>query len=244
MRHSILALGVVVGLGLLGCTKSKPTPAAGAAAAQGTANAAAQPAPQPIHVPASATPEQVMTVFLQAWRTGDSPTMDSLLTTKAREELTKHDVHVDPLSSPNAVYEVEPARSLTNDPNVVHVNSKWTEQMQNEQGQPIQESYGIVWALRRQANGWRVAGMQMELVPGQLQHVDFEDPAAMLQKMADASAALNPPQAATAATPTQPGIAPPAGAVQPPQSAPAAAIQTAQQPQFPPTQSAPQRIER
>jgi len=243
MRLSILALSALVGLGLLGCTKSKPTTAAGAAA-QTTAGAAGQPVPQPIHVPASATPEQVMTVFLQAWRTGDSPTMDSLLTTKAREELTRHDVHVDPLSSPNAVYEVEPARLLPNDPNLAHVNSKWTEQMQNEQGQPVQESYGIVWALRRQANGWRVAGMQMELIPGQLQHVDFEDPAAMLQKMADASASVNPPAAAPSAAPTQTGIAPPPGSVQQPQGAPAAAIQTAQQPQLPPPQGPPPRIER
>lgn len=253
MRHWIFALSVLVGSGLVGCTKAKPTPTASTNPPAGAAVAAqAKPKPQPIAVPANATPEQVMTVFLQAWQKGDSATFDSLLTDKAREELAKHDVTPDPLSSPNAVFNVEPARPLATDPTVVNVNSVWTEQVQNEEGKLIDERYQIEWALRRQQNGWRVVGMRMELVPGQVQQISFEDPATMLRMMADATAALNP------SAPAQPGAAQPgaiqAGAVQPgavqpglqpgaiPASVPAA--QTAQQPQFPSGQAIPQRIER
>ena len=243
MRHWILILGALA-IGLVGCTKSTPssTSPAGGATPQTQATATAQSAPQPIVVPANATPEQVMNVFLQAWKTGDSATMDSLLTTKAREELTKHQVHVDPLSSPNAVFQVERAQSHATDPNLAYVNSNWTEQIQNEQGQPVEEKYSITWALRHQTNGWRVAGMQMELIPGQSQFVNFENPAEMLQKMAAAQEALNPP-----AAPATPGAIPPGTSTVPstvPSTTEIPAAQTAQQPQIPKGQPVQPRIER
>src|SRR5262245_20308201 len=103
MRHWMFALSLLVAVGLIGCSKGKPSPQL--TTTTQPAATATPTAPQPIAVPASAAPEQVMNVFLQAWRTGDSATMDSLLTTKARQELTKHQVHVDPLSSPNAVFQ-------------------------------------------------------------------------------------------------------------------------------------------
>jgi hypothetical protein len=238
MRRLIWALSVAVGLGLVGCTKSKPTPVAAAAPAQNAAAvSAAHPAPQPIHVPASATPEQVMAVFLRAWQQGDSATFESLLTTKAREELAKHDMVPDPLSSPEAVFQVQQAQLFPGE--LANVNSVWTEQFKNDQGgPPVQERYEIVWALRHQSDGWRVAGMQMELTPGQPQHISFEDGAKMAAIMAQAN---TPPAQGTqqpaAATPGSPITQPPQG----PQTGP---IQTAQQPQLPPTQAVPQRIER
>lgn len=263
MRHWILALGTMaVGMfGLMGCTKSSPAPAAGTAPATSAAatGTAAQPAPQPIAVPASAPPEQVVQVFLTALRTGDSPTTESLLTAKAREELAKHQMHVDVQAAPNAIYQVEKGAIVPNEPTVSHVNSLWTEKFENEQGQPVEEKYAIVWGLRHQPEGWRVAGMQVELVPGLRQYLDFEQPEDMMKKRDEALAAMQPPAAA------QPGVAQPGvgqlnvaqpGAPLPaagqPGTVPAgqafpgdpAAAQTAQQPQFPPTQQVPQRIER
>jgi hypothetical protein len=90
--------------------------------------------------------------------------------------------------------------------------------------------------------------MQMELIPGQIQHISFEDPATMLKMMEAATAAANPPAATQPGTgsPIQPGIAQPGvgqpGVVQQPAGSPAA--QTAQQPQFPAGQQVPPRIER
>src|SRR5690349_21342803 len=109
MRDYCMIAALAGGLCLLGCNGKTAT--APLATAPETAAAAALPAgrtqqaTQPIAVPASAAPDQVITVFLNALRTGDSPTTESLLTAKAREELTKHSMSVDVQSAPNAVYE-------------------------------------------------------------------------------------------------------------------------------------------
>src|ERR1051326_9193797 len=98
MRCFIIAILSAI-LGVVGCSqKTAIDSAAGGAssnvAASGQA-AATHAAPQPITVPASASPDQVVTVFLNALRSGDSPTTESLLTGKARQELAQHSLSVD-----------------------------------------------------------------------------------------------------------------------------------------------------
>ena len=79
-------------------------------------------------------------------------------------------------SAPNATYQVRPGEIL-GDQNGAHVKSVWTERFDDGD-----ETYEIVWALRRQQDGWRLAGMAMELIPGQpMQYLNFEDPADMLR---------------------------------------------------------------
>jgi hypothetical protein len=202
MRFFILALVLSLSL-TLGCTK--PASSTGQAASpnqaqptpQGQQQAAAQA--QPIAVPSNATPDQVVTVFLNAMRSGDSPTTESLLTGKAREELAKHSLSVDVQSAPNATYQVHRAEMLQ-DATGAHVRSVWTERFDDGD-----ETYEIVWALRHQQEGWRVAGMAMELLPGQaMQFLNFEDPADMLRKKEEAIAAIQAPAAQTAQQPAQP----------------------------------------
>ena len=201
MRCCTIGLLFLSATGLIGCTgKSAPAPDAGAATPATTSASAANqaaPAPQPIFVPPSAEPDQVVTVFLSALRAGDSPTTESLLTSKARQELDKHDLSVDVQSAPNASYQVRPAQLLQADPNGAHVSSVWTEKFDDGE-----ETYEIVWALRRQAEGWRLAGMAMQLIPGQtMQFLNFEDPEDMLRKKDEAIASLEPPAAETAQQP-------------------------------------------
>ena len=207
MRSWIVGSLFLLTVGLIGCS-GKPTPsqAAGTSAeAQNNAIAAtqSQSVQQPIFVPPAATPDQVVTVFLSSLRAGDSPTTESLLTGKARQELAKHSLSVDVQSAPNATYQVRPAELLQADPNGAHVSSVWTEKFDDGD-----ETYEIVWALRRQAEGWRLAGMAMELIPGQpMQFLNFEDPEDMLRKKDEAIATLQPPAAETAQQPptaTQP----------------------------------------
>ncbi len=217
MRRAIFGLCLLAGWGLLGCSKSADSkPAAKANTAQSTASTTTTPASQPIAVPANAAPEHVVQVFLSALRSGDSPTTESLLTAKAREELGKHQMHVDVQPAPDAVFQVDRAVAVPNQPTVVHVNSVWTERFQNELGQPVEERYAIVWALRQQPEGWRVAGMQVELVPGMKQDLKFEDPADMLKKRDEALAALQPPAAQTAQQPQSPAATGQYRPVQPP----------------------------
>jgi hypothetical protein len=198
---------------LIGCTK--PNSSTGQAAAapgqtqgaqQGQQQAAAPT--QPIAVPSNATPDQVVTVFLNAMRSGDSPTTESLLTGKAREELAKHSLSVDVQSAPNATYQVHRAEMLQ-DASGSHVRSVWTERFTDGD-----ETYEIVWALRHQQEGWRVAGMAMELLPGQpIQFLNFEDPADMLHKKEEAIATLQAPAVQTAQQPQQ-ILAPPARTIE------------------------------
>jgi hypothetical protein len=175
MRCLATGTALVLAMGLVGCSKKSDSSSAAANAPQQQqapgAAAPKQPPSQPIAVPVSAAPDQVVTVFLNALRTGDSPTTESLLTAKAREELAKHSLSVDVQSAPNAVYQVRPAEGVPGDPTGAHVSSVWTEKFDDGE-----ETYEIVWALRRQNDGWRVAGMAMQLLPGQpMQFLNFEE---------------------------------------------------------------------
>jgi hypothetical protein len=215
MRRLTINTLLAIAIGLAGCSSKK---AVDSASTGTSANVAANSQPsgqpnvvqQPIAVPANASPDQVVTVFLNALRGGDSPTAESLLTARARQELAKHSLSVDVQSAPNASYHVRPAEVLT-DQSGAHVKSVWTEKFDDGD-----ETYEIVWALRHQQDGWRLAGMAMQLIPGQqMQYLNFEDPADMLRKKEEAIATLQRP-----------------------------AAETAQQPPPPTSNSAPQRIER
>lgn len=206
MRCRILGVVLIAAAGTLGCTsKSAPDASASPQAGQATANnqasgAAASARTPPIAVPASAAPDEVVKVFLNSLRTGDSATTESLLTAKAREELARHELSVDVQSVPNASYQVRPAQVLPSNPSGAHVSSIWTEKFDDGE-----ETYEIVWALRRQPEGWRLAGMAMELIPKQpMQFLNFEDPEDMLRKKEEAIAALQPPAAETAQQPPAP----------------------------------------
>jgi len=95
MRCLTLGSLLVFAIGLAGCSSKKAVDTAGPAGASNMAanqQASGQPnvVQQPIAVPSSASPDQVVTVFLNALRSGDSPTTEALLTAKARQELAKH----------------------------------------------------------------------------------------------------------------------------------------------------------
>src|SRR5687768_1876065 len=142
MRLFILAFVFLGALGLLGCSgKSEPTTAATAPLAENAPVAISKPITQPIAVPASAAPDQVVMVFLNALRSGDSPTTESLLTATAKSELAKHNLSVDVQSAPSATYEVKPAVVVPNNPHGAHVSSIWTEKFDDGTSEP----YEIVW---------------------------------------------------------------------------------------------------
>src|SRR5262245_26369811 len=163
MRRCTLGVVLAAVLSLAGCTGKPATDAnqpanSGQAPAAGSNATNSAPRPQPIAVRANATPDYVCTVFLGALKTTASATIESLLTTKARQELARHQLSVDVLSAEHATYQVRAAEILPTDPNGAHVSSVWTEKFDDGE-----ETYEIIWALRRQADGWRLAGMAMEL---------------------------------------------------------------------------------
>jgi len=166
----------------------------------GTALAAAEPK----QVPADATPDQVVSVFLESMRAADALTVETLLTGKAREETRRHNMPVEPVAAPHAQFQVAAPQYLPMNPNGAHVQAQWVESdgMQTY-------THTVIWVLRRQTDGWRIAGFAIELVPGQgPQFLNFEDPADMLKKQQEAVAAIQAAGQATAlqaAQPAQPG---------------------------------------
>lgn len=204
MRRLLVIGALVCGMGLVGCgggdkaAESAKADAKGQSQQQGApANAKAGQPGKPVEVPATAKPDQVMAVFLDALKAGDQATTASLLTKKALEETSKRQLSVCPEATPHMQYEISQVGVLADNPNGAHVAVRWTEKYQDGD-----VSYDVTWVLRRQPEGWRVAGMAMELIPGQGQEfLNFEDPEDMLAKQEAAMAAMNPPAAETAALP-------------------------------------------
>jgi hypothetical protein len=170
--------------GVVGCNKAKnDVPSVDLAPPSQPEQTALAAAP-PRQVPAEAAPDQVVTVFLDAMRAGDAPTVDTLLTNKAREETRKHQMPVEPMAAPNAQFEVAPPQYLPMNPDGAHVQARWveTDGMTNF-------THTVIWVLRRQTEGWRIAGFAIELNPGQgPQFLNFEDPIDMMNKYKEALA--------------------------------------------------------
>jgi len=123
-----------------------------------------------------------------------------LLTTKARAETEKHGVVVQPPGVPNATYRVGRVEHPDNNPNIAYVSCLWTEKFEDGS----EESCEVVWSLRKEPAGWRVAGMatQGDETEEPL-YVDFEDFAAMENAMQSAETAKTGKGAAGAAAGSQ-----------------------------------------
>ena len=186
--------------GFLGCTKTPAPPVADVNAQ--AANPAVAAAPK--QVPVEAAPDQVVTVFLDAMRSGDAPTVDTLLTSKAREETRRHQMPVEPMAAPNAQFQVAQAVYLPQNPDGAHVQAQWV-----ESDGMNDYTHTVIWVLRKQTDGWRIAGFAIELSPGQgPQFLNFEDPADMMNKykaaLAASEAAQPPLELRQAAQPALP----------------------------------------
>ena len=207
MNRRVLAVVVTCGaFGLAGCGGGSASNPAESPDASQNAGAAAAPAPvkPAVQVPADAPPDRVVATFLDALKNGDTATKASLLTHKALTETTKHEFEVNPQSAPHAQFQVHPPEFLPDNPNGAHVTSVWSETYEDGQ-----ITYDVVWVLRREEEGWRIAGMAIELIPGQpAAFLNFEDPADMEAKYKEAIVAAQQaaqgPAAETAARPQQP----------------------------------------
>jgi len=146
-----------------GCSKSDPS----------TADVPAAPAPTEV-----ASPQTVVTNFLEAVRVGNDKLAESLLTQLAREKTREKDLMVAPPGSASAKFEVG-AVEVVNENQLAYVESRWTDI--GADGKP--EVNEFVWALRLDAGQWRIGGVATQPYPnmGFLQ-LDFENPDEMLKQ--------------------------------------------------------------
>jgi len=110
------------------------------------------------------TPDGAVTVFLEAVRGGDDAVAAEMLTKLARRKTEEMELVVAPPGGDDMNYEVGEIESLSDD--IAHVACTWSDG---------DERHDVVWALRKEKSGWRIAGMatQLEGVPLLL---NFEDP--------------------------------------------------------------------
>jgi hypothetical protein len=140
----------------------------------------------PTGITRNTSPEEIVTAFLAALRQGDNGIAEALLTRRAYEETRQRGLQVQPVGSPGATCKIGITEYLGPHKNGAHVKTTWT-----EAAGVVGSSYDIVWALRRQDAGWRVAGMGAQLVPGQkVVYLNFEDPDDMLAKLREADDAV------------------------------------------------------
>jgi hypothetical protein len=136
---------------------------------------------------AATTPDAVVRDFLTALRDGDDATAEALLTKKALEETSKRHLRVQPPGTPSARFQIGNVSYVTSDKRGAHVSSVWSEQ--DAPGGEL--TYEIVWALRQQQDGWRIAGMATQVTnDGPPVFLNFEDPDDMLAKWREAERAL------------------------------------------------------
>ena len=141
--------------------------------------------PVAVDVPADAFPDEVVTAFLEARRSGDPKTTAALLTSKARAATAKHKIDVNGEALPDLQFQVSKPKYLKNNSKGAHVSSTWTELLPDGN----KASYEVVWVLRKETVGWRVAGFAAELTPGtEPQFLNFEDPDDMIRKQQEAMA--------------------------------------------------------
>ncbi len=148
------------------------------------------PAPEPqqqvaesVSIPG--TPEDAVSDFLNAMQAGDEKVAESMLTTKAREETKKHGLAVQPPGTPDAKYQV--GRVEYPEEGAAYVHCLWSETHEDQS----EETYEVVWVLLGEKEGWRIAGIAMQLVEGSdPTFLNFEDPAEMMEtvRMVEASA--------------------------------------------------------
>jgi hypothetical protein len=164
---------LVAAIVVAGCTKPEGTNPTAASSGNGVAaGAASGGAAAKLEGPAAAVQE-----FLEALRTGDDGKATRMLTAVAREKTATMNRNVTPPASDTARFAIGQVEHLGND--AARVACTWTDF--DEEGKAKTDE--AIWVLRREQEGWRVAGVAAKVFPGEPPLVlSFEDPEDMFRK--------------------------------------------------------------
>lgn len=170
-RNIVAMLALCVLLGLAGC--GNPS-ASTQTANQQTQDESARPAPEPT----AETPEGAVAIFLDAVCAGDDERAANMLTDLARRKTAEMDLEVAPPGSDTAQFRLGEVEILGE--TGARVACIWSDL--DEEGERTEEQ--ILWVLRREDVGWRIAGMAPTIFPGEPPLLlNFENPEEMIEKL-------------------------------------------------------------
>ena len=171
MRHGSWIWGAALLALLIGCGKSGDS---------GTAQTSSEKNEQAAaSLPAAEEPGSLVATFLEAVRTGNDDQAMKLLTEAARKKAIETNHSPTPPASDTAKFEVGSVERVGEDG--AQVACTWTDL--DESGKPRSDK--AFWVCRREANGWRVAGVAAVVFEGEAPLLlDFEDPEGMAKKQA------------------------------------------------------------
>ncbi len=109
-----------------------------------------------------ASPQEVCQRFMELLRSGNRVTAENLLTRAALTATSKAGLQLEPMGGPTAVFEMGGTRFATIKEELAHVDCEIVEQIN---GQEVRSE--ITWMMRKQRQGWRVAGLLVEMETGQ-----------------------------------------------------------------------------
>ncbi len=155
MMSALLATALICGCGGEEKGSSNATANAESAVAAPVA-AASVAATQESESFKSSTPKEAVGSFLEALRAGDKRTTEALLTAQARRETSSHDLVVEPPGAPGATYTIGRVQSADGDTDSAYVSCVWSEKEDETE-------FEVVWILRKEDVGWRIAGMATQL---------------------------------------------------------------------------------
>jgi hypothetical protein len=145
-------------------------------------------------------PEEIVGAFLEGMRSGNAKVIESMLSSRARQEIQAKGLEIAPIGSPQAAFEIGKAEQVDpKEPNVMLVTSNWLEPSTDGNA----TEYEVVWALVRETEGWRICEMAVDThVEGEeIQVVNFENLAEVAPETAPVASPV-PPTERTATLPT------------------------------------------
>ncbi len=130
-------------------------------------------------------PEDVTAEFLEAVRSGDDKKTASLLTPSARAKTADQELVVAPPGSETATFAIRDCMLV--EENGARVSCDWTDLG----GDGQMHTDRIVWLLRKEPTGWRIAGMATKVFSDRPPVVlNFEDPEDMMKQQEWVSAEM------------------------------------------------------
>lgn len=178
-RKRWMVLPAALAVGVIGCGGSEETgqrPTAGDGAVEASPAAGQEASAK------NGSPEGAVFEFLEAVRTGNDEKAATMLTAVARRKTAELNMEVAPPGSDTATFQVGKVRYLAEDG--AQVACTWTDVEASDRDEnPQRRTDEILWMVRREPQGWRIAGVAATVFEGEPPLLlNFEDPEEMLKK--------------------------------------------------------------